>query len=77
MVTLSSLKPGTKAKIVEINACPYKCRFMALGIVPDETVLLSRKSLFKKTICVEVNGTTIALRKEEANLIKVSISTTK
>ena len=69
---LSQLHKGDRAQIVKINANKIlKDRFVSFGIIPGETLTVKTCSMAKQTMEIEIEGTHIALRAEEANKIEV------
>lgn len=71
---LSELHKGEHAEIVRLNADKaLRDRFASFGVLPGEQVVVRECSLAKQTIEIDVEGTTIALRKEEADKIVVEL----
>jgi len=69
---LSEMKKGEKGIIRDIRAdFELKNRLLSFGITPGEEIEVKGCSLAKQTMEVEVDGTLIALRKEEADRIVV------
>jgi len=69
---LSQLQKGDSAKIVSINAEPtLRNRLNSLGIMRGESLDVKGCSLAKQTMKIEVGGTLIALRADEAEKIEV------
>ena len=69
---LSEMKKDEKGIIRDIRAdFELKNRLLSFGITPDEEIEVKGCSLAKQTMEVEVDGTLIALRKEEADRIVV------
>lgn len=69
---LSQLHKGDHAQIVKIIADKtLRDRFGSFGIIPGETLSVKACSMAKQTMEIEVGGTCIALRADEANKIKV------
>ena len=69
---LSELHKGDRAVIVNIDADkPLKDRLHSFGIVRGEELEIKGCSIGKKTVEIEVEGTLIALRAEEAEKIEV------
>jgi ferrous iron transport protein A len=69
---LSELKKGEHAVIVKIDADKaLKERLASLGMMRGEEIELKGCSIGKQTIEVDVGGTLIALRAEEAEKIEV------
>jgi Fe2+ transport system protein FeoA len=69
---LHLLRPGQRAIITKINgARALRRRFIEMGIVKGETILIERHAPFGDPIEYLVKGYHLALRKEEANQIEV------
>ncbi len=71
---LSEMKKGQRAIIKDITAdTELKNRLMSFGIGRGEELEVKGCSLAKQTIEIEIDGTLIALRKEEADRIQVEL----
>lgn len=69
---VSDMKIGDSAIIKKITANePIKGRLNAMGIVKGNRIKLLDHTLKKQTWEIEVEGTRVALRKEEADSILV------
>ena len=69
---LSELKIGDEATIARVLANePIKGRLFAMGITKGNRIKLLDHTLKKQTWEVDVEGTRVALRKEEADAIEV------
>ncbi|MCB9422238.1 MAG: metal-dependent transcriptional regulator [Ardenticatenaceae bacterium] len=71
---LTCLKPGQSAEVVGITrACrgPERRRFMDLGILPGTKIKAEMRSPGGDPTAYIIRGALIALRQEQANLIKV------
>jgi len=69
---LSQLHKGDKAEIISITAQkPLRDRFLSFGIMKGEELIIKECSMAKQTIEISVGFTSIALRSEEAQKIKV------
>jgi len=72
---LTELKKGDRALIRTIEADQeLRNRLHSFGIVPGEELMVKGCSLGRKTMEIDVDGTLIALRKEEAEKIGVERS---
>jgi DtxR family transcriptional regulator, Mn-dependent transcriptional regulator len=72
---LSGLKPGKRARVLGLSpACraPERRRLLDLGFVPGTLVEIDMVSPGGDPTAYRVRGTVIALRREQANLIRVS-----
>jgi len=71
-MVLSELQKGDRATIIRINAEPtLKNRLNSFGVVRGESLRVKGCSLAKQTMEIEVEGTLLALREEEAKKIEV------
>jgi ferrous iron transport protein A len=72
MRTAAELNFKESGIISEIdNSHPSSKRLIEHGFTPGQTIELVNKSLFNDPIAVSIRGTLIALRKSEANCIKL------
>jgi Fe2+ transport system protein FeoA len=72
---LHLLRPGQKATISRINgASALRRRFIEMGIVKGETILIERHAPLGDPIEYFIKGYHLALRKEEAAQIEVIVS---
>ena len=70
---LTDLDTGLDAKIVKINGeNSFQERLCELGISPGAQLNIKSKLPFKGPIVLRVESSTLALRREEAELIEVS-----
>ena len=79
VLTLSDLKIGDSAIITSVgdDCLDIHChclRLMELGFTPGQEVSVIAKSPFKDPLAVSVRGTVIALRRGEAECIKISLN---
>ena len=71
-MVLTELRKGERAEIRRINADPeLRNRLHSFGIIPGESLEVKGCSLARQTMEIDVDGTLIALRKEEAEKIEV------
>lgn len=69
---LTELRKGDRGTIVRIQADPeLRNRLHSFGIIPGEELEVKGCSLARQTMEIDVDGTLIALRKEEADKIEV------
>jgi Fe2+ transport system protein FeoA len=72
MMKLNQLKKGDRALIRRIDAdAELRNRLHSFGIVPGEELTVKGCSLGRKTMEIDVDGTLIALRRDEAAKIGV------
>ncbi len=68
---LSDLKPGQSAFITGFNEEEVPLKMLEMGLLPGNKVLVKRISPLGDPIHIRVVGFDLALRKEEAALVKV------
>lgn len=74
ITTLNKLPLGTSAKILNINcASNIKRRFLDLGFIKNTNITPILKSPSGDPVAFEIRGTVIAVREEDAKLIKVAL----
>lgn len=75
--SVKDLKIGESATIQSVgdDCIDVNChclRLLELGFTPGQEVTVVAKSLFKDPIAVSIRGTMIALRKSEAECLKIT-----
>jgi len=71
---LHLLRPGQQAIITKINGeSALRRRFIEMGIVKGETILIERNAPLGDPVEYLIKGYHLALRKEEAACIEVSL----
>ncbi|MFW5787007.1 MAG: FeoA family protein [Halanaerobiales bacterium] len=71
---LSELTPGNKGKVVKLLATgSKKRRLLDLGLIPGTTVHSIRKSPSGDPTAFLIRGSTLALRSEESNEVKIKL----
>ena len=71
---LHLLRPGQQATIARINgASALRRRFVEMGIVKGETILIERNAPLGDPVEYFIKGYHLALRKEEAAQIEVTL----
>ena len=74
-IQLHLLQPGQHATIAQIRgAGPLRRRFVEMGILKGETILIERQAPLGDPIEYLIKGYHLALRKEEAAHIEVTLS---
>lgn len=71
MHELKSVSENTPFIIEEIKDSNLKSRFYDMGIYPNQTIEVIRRTPFGDPIIVEVGGSLIMLRSDEADLIVI------
>jgi ferrous iron transport protein A len=72
MKSAAYLKFGEKAIISDIDSShPSSKRILEYGFTPGQEIELRNKSTFNDPIAVSVRGSVIAIRKSEADCIKL------
>lgn len=73
MKTAADLKYGEIVTIDDIDSThPSSRRILEIGFTPGQQIELINKSVFNDPLAFSVRGTLIAIRKNEADCIKVS-----
>lgn len=74
-IQLHLLQPGQQGTIEKVNgAGPLRRRFVEMGIVKGETILLERHAPLGDPMAYLIKGYHLALRKEEAAQIEVILN---
>ena len=74
-IQLHLLQPGQRATILRINgAGSLRRRFIEMGIVKGETILIERNAPLGDPVEYFIKGYHLALRREEAAQIEVSLN---
>ena len=74
MISLVDIKIDQKATIVDIIGDNSIVQLTELGFIPNQEVTLVRKGPFGSPLCFQIGGCLIALRKDQAQMIKVLLS---
>ena len=73
-VQLHLLRPGQRATITRVNGMgALRRRFIEMGIVKGETILIERHAPLGDPVEYFIKGYHLALRKEEAAHIEVTV----
>lgn len=73
MKTASELKFGERVRISSIDeGHPSSRRILEVGFTPGQEIELMNKSVFDDPLAFSIRGTLIAIRKNEADCIKVA-----
>ncbi len=73
MKSASELNSGEKGIISEIDCShPSSRRILEVGFTPGQEIELVSKSIFQDPIAFSIRGTIIAIRKNEAECIKIT-----
>ena len=71
---LHLLQPGQKGTILRVNsASALRRRFVEMGIVKGETILMERNAPLGDPVEYFIKGYHLALRKEEAAQIEITL----
>jgi Fe2+ transport system protein FeoA len=74
-IALHLLRPGQKGIIMRINgAVALRRRFIEMGIVKGETILMERHAPLGDPMEYFIKGYHLSLRKEEAGQIEITLS---
>ena len=72
MTLLSACKKGGKCNVSRINATgPLKQRLISFGLMKGVEVIMLECGISKSTFEIKIGNVSIALRREEADLIEV------
>ena len=72
---LHLLQPGQRAVIMRIGGSrPLRRRFVEMGILKGETILIERNAPLGDPVEYFIKGYHLALRREEAALIEVTMN---
>lgn len=70
-MVLSELQKGQTAQIQSFDDLRLALKFMEIGVVPGAQVSLYSLAPFGCPIAIEIEGTKISMRKQEAKTVKV------
>lgn len=74
ITTLNKLPLGTSAQIINVDCnSNVKRRFLDLGFIKNTNITPILKSPSGDPVAFEIRGTVIAIREEDAKLIKVTL----
>lgn len=71
MKTLNDLRPGEEAFIQEIDLSIFACKFLSFGLMPRTKVCMVRVSPLGDAYYIKLGTLHLAIRKSEANSIKI------
>lgn len=72
-MVLSELQKGQTAKIEAFNDLKLSLKFLEIGIVPGATVSIYSFAPLGCPIAIEIDGTKISMRKQEAKTIAIQL----
>jgi len=67
--TVLDLRIGEQGVIKDLKEESMACTLLTLGITPETTVSLIRKSPLGASLCLKIGETYVAIRKKEAQSI--------
>lgn len=73
MSTLLDLELGNKAVILEVLPSSLSAKMAEMGLIEGAELSLAFKAPFGDPIAIELNGTLLSLRKNEASLVKTQV----
>lgn len=73
MVALSDVKAGFSARIHSLKDSALKNRLLSMGLTRGTTVEVMKKAPLGGPIAIRVRDYTLCLRKEDAELIEVTL----
>lgn len=75
-VTADSIRPNQSAEILDLDTGDTGQRLGEMGFWPGKSIQLLISAPFGDPLAFEIDNTVIALRKDEAKLIRVKVATT-
>lgn len=75
-ITADSIRPFETAEILELDSTDTGQRLGEMGFWPGKSIQLLISAPFGDPLAFQVDNTVIALRKAEAQLIRVKVATT-
>ncbi len=73
MSTLLDLELGNKAVILEVLPSSLSAKMAEMGLIEGAELSVAFKAPFGDPIAIELNGTLLSLRKNEASLVKTQV----
>ena len=73
MSTLLDLELGTKAVILDVLPSSLSAKMAEMGLIEGAELSVAFKAPFGDPIAIELNGTLLSLRKNEASLVKTQV----
>ena len=73
MVTLRDVKPGSTARIHSLSDSALKNRLLSMGLTRGTTVTVTKSAPLGGPIAIQVRDYTLCLRKQDAELIEVTV----
>ncbi|MFM7300359.1 MAG: ferrous iron transport protein A [Crocinitomicaceae bacterium] len=73
MSTLLDLEIENKAVVLEVLPSPLNAKMAEMGIIEGVELSVAFKAPFGDPIAIELNGSLLSLRKNEASLVKIQI----
>lgn len=70
---LSELNIGEEAKILAVEASGISSKLTEMGLIENATISMRYKAPFGDPMAFYINGYTLSLRKDEANLVKIEL----
>lgn len=68
---LSDIKVGTQVRIVELLENELKSKFLEMGLLSGKQISVEFKAPLGDPIAIEIDGSLLALRRDEARLLVV------
>lgn len=73
MSTLLDLELGNKAVILEVLPSSLSAKMAEMGLIEGSELSVAFKAPFGDPIAIELNGSLLSLRKNEASLVKIQL----
>ncbi|NNC95285.1 MAG: ferrous iron transport protein A [Chitinophagales bacterium] len=71
-MNIADLKEGERGIVEDIVHEDIPLKLVEMGCLPGNEVLMMQRAPFKDPICIKINGSVIALRKNIAKRIMIS-----
>lgn len=72
-MVLSDLRKGQKAEIKSFDNLHLALKFLEIGVVPGAEVSIYSFAPLGCPIAIEIEGTKISMRKQEAKTVKIEL----
>lgn len=72
-MNLDQLASGQKATVIQFHIKEIGIRMMSLGILPNSTIEVVRKSPLNDALYIKSGNMALALRRDEAKQIKIKL----
>ena len=73
IMKMSAFRSGERGRIVEIQSSELQLAMLSYGVLPGEIFLFSEVAPLGDPIAIRIEGTKVALRKAQAELILAEV----